>query len=347
MKYLKIGDLHIQDGNIDETDRIFDYIVSTVIPQKKIDAVILLGDAWHCHNIVKQTVCDCIKRNITKLLSTKVKVYYVVGNHDNENPRGGPVNSADLIIGHMDVTISGFTGYKRIGDSDVYIVGFRHQDMFVETCNKIYAENPNSIIIHHQTVDGSKYESGMPAIGGIPAANLPNKMFIGGHVHTKQSFGKFIYLGSPRALTFSDVNQDKGVHVFDDETLTFEFISLNHITKSFYSFDILETEYEEGQHNMTPTWKAGDDVKIHIHGSSDFYKKFCEINKGLQTANLGKVSFIPHVKKIMDSKVDSKQVETDIYKAFEGYVFNTYNAEPDMKGKIWDQMEILSKQVGA
>jgi DNA repair exonuclease SbcCD nuclease subunit len=338
MKHLLVGDLHIQDSNIAETDAMFDFIINDVLKGTKIDSVVLLGDAWHCHNIVKQSVSTCLKRNVLKLKEANSNVYYVTGNHDNENPRGGPVNSADLILGDTGVKISGFTEYHRITDSDLYAVGFRHQDMFVETCKEIYKLNPNSIILHHQTIDGSKYESGMPAIGGIVGSLLPNKMLIGGHVHKAQAFDKFTYPGSPRALTFSDVNEDKGVHIFNDETLQFEFISLNHLTKCFYSFDV-----KEGDEPIQSTWKAGDDVKIHVHGSSDFYKKFTEENKSLQST--GKVSFIPHIKKTIDSKVDSKQVETDIYKAFEGYVFNTYNAETDMKGKIWDQMETLSKQI--
>lgn len=344
MKHILIGDLHTQDNNIVETDAVIDYIINDILKNNKIDSVTLLGDWTHQHNIVRQSVSACIRSNVIKLKEANPNLYYVVGNHDNENPRGGPVNAADLIMEGVGIKISGFTGYERILNSNLYIVGFRHQDMFIETCKEIYAQNPNSIILAHQTIDGSKYESGMPAIGGIVGSLLPNKMFIQGHVHTKQSFDRFFYVGSPRALTFSDVNQDKGIHIFDDETLTFEFISLNHITKCFYSADFKESDLQDSILPVNPAWKAGDDIKLHIHGSSDFFKKVVEANKELVNSNLGKISFIPHIKKTTNSQVDSKEVETDIFKAFEGYVFNVYNADADMRGKIWEQMTALSNQ---
>jgi DNA repair exonuclease SbcCD nuclease subunit len=344
MKHLIIGDLHVQDSNIQETNTVFDFITSLAMADNSIKSIQFLGDLWHHHNILRQTVCDCATSGMKTVIEAGVPVYYKVGNHDNENPRGGPVNAADIVFKGLDVNVSGFTGYNRVGDSNLYSVGFRTQEAFVETCNEIYQENPDSIILHHQTINGSKYESGMPALGGILPELLPNRLFIGGHVHTKQSFGKFIYVGSPRALTMSDVNLDKGIHIFDDESLTFEFISLGDFTKRFYSVDI--NEFNNDEFTVNPNWKVTDDIKVNVYGSSDYYKKIVESSKQeIATGKYGRVRFTPHIKKIIDSKVSSKDVETDIYKAFEGYVKNVYNVNEETKGEIWKTIQHLEQQM--
>ena len=64
-----------------------------------------------------------------------------------------------------------------------------------------------------------------------------------GHYHTRSDNGRIFYLGNPYEMYWTDVNDTRGFHIFDTETL--EHAPINNPYKLFYNI-----YYEDTPHQM-------------------------------------------------------------------------------------------------
>tara|TARA_R100000697_G_scaffold121724_1_gene149480 strand:- start:419 stop:1195 length:777 start_codon:yes stop_codon:yes gene_type:complete len=81
------------------------------------------------------------------------------------------------------------------------------------------------VLFGHLDVAGFHMNKDMVSEGGLQPKIFENfDLVASGHFHTKSSRGNIHYLGTPYELTWSDYNDQKGFHIFDTETRTFERI---------------------------------------------------------------------------------------------------------------------------
>jgi DNA repair exonuclease SbcCD nuclease subunit len=69
------------------------------------------------------------------------------------------------------------------------------------------------------------------------------KKVFSGHFHTRSDNGKIFYLGNPYEIYWNDVNDTRGFHIFDTETL--EHTPINNPYKLFYNI-----YYDDTPHQM-------------------------------------------------------------------------------------------------
>tara|TARA_B100001063_G_C16328684_1_gene341051 strand:- start:28 stop:552 length:525 start_codon:yes stop_codon:yes gene_type:complete len=63
-----------------------------------------------------------------------------------------------------------------------------------------------------------------------------------GHYHTRSDNGKIFYLGNPYEMFWNDVNDTRGFHIFDTDTLT--HTPVNNPYKLFYNIYYEDTPYQ-------------------------------------------------------------------------------------------------------
>jgi len=63
-----------------------------------------------------------------------------------------------------------------------------------------------------------------------------------GHYHTRSSDGRISYLGNPYEMYWTDVNDTRGFHIFDTETLT--LTPINNPYKLFHNIYYEDTNYK-------------------------------------------------------------------------------------------------------
>ena len=63
-----------------------------------------------------------------------------------------------------------------------------------------------------------------------------------GHFHTRSTNGKIHYLGNPYEMYWNDVNDSRGFHIFDTDTLT--HTPVNNPYKLFYNIYYEDTNYK-------------------------------------------------------------------------------------------------------
>lgn len=342
-KDLVVGDLHIQINNLEESRRLLTYIKQVYL-ENQCRNLILLGDVFHTHSVVRQEVAylflEFIKDFYYSAISTdKSKLIIIAGNHDGISPTNATKNALDLIASEFATVISNNDGYIS-KDGYVFMPFLHNGDDFITLSNNNYDSSlvmgvSDPILICHQTFDGAAYESGAPAPHGVNSDKLKYTSIISGHIHTRQVIkDKVMYVGTPRAVTAGEVNDPKFLHIIsrnDDGSLVFNEIPTKDIVKNYYAFDVKEDDALTYNINLEGIDLSKDKVSVRITGTQAFYDRFISENKQF----LGVLRFIPKIKKDLDKKIDIEGTGESLEVSLERYVKTIADLDEEMKGDVW------------
>ncbi len=266
MKVLYVGDPHVTVPNLDESDRLMDFLVDTILVQKP-DMVVLLGDLMHNFAIVRTEVLDFWKEWLDTL-SEAQKLVVLVGNHDLANSGNDKYKSNSLSVFQlMRKKNLSIVEHAQVHGPIGFVPYMHDQEQFLEIANGLKAHGAKILVIH-QDINGSQYENGFYAPNGIDPEKLDYPLVIGGHIHKRQRFGKVILPGTARWMISSDANEPKGLWLVnhDDETgliTSEEFIDTSSVCQPIISLTFLEGE-------ATPVIPENARVTLELIGSSSW-----------------------------------------------------------------------------
>jgi DNA repair exonuclease SbcCD nuclease subunit len=215
MKSIFVGDPHVQPNNLEDVKNIFDLVERTQ-DTFKAEALIILGDLFHTHAVLRLEVVNFWQRTIIRMAGMFHKVILLVGNHDlvGDTQRERQMSALDTLkIGLKNVKI---IDRPAIYDGWGFMPYFSDGERFIEEANKL-AEAGVKTLICHQTFDGSQFENGFYAPGGIDQNRLLVTHIVSGHIHKTQTVGRVFYPGTPKWDTLSDANEAKGIWTFDGQ----------------------------------------------------------------------------------------------------------------------------------
>jgi DNA repair exonuclease SbcCD nuclease subunit len=126
-------------------------------------------------------------------------------------------------------------------------------------------------LICHNEFDGGTYDNGYYIKDGVKPEELNFDLVISGHIHKRSTIGKVRHPGSPRWLSASDANQEKGLWLVthDSDTgaiLEEEFLDTSDVCTPIYSY-----QFKEG--GEEPTIPHGSKTHIELIGSSEWISK--------------------------------------------------------------------------
>jgi DNA repair exonuclease SbcCD nuclease subunit len=214
VKILVVGDPHLKHTNLKMSIDFLKWIESLVGVHKP-DLVVNLGDTLPDHSVIRSEILS----EFTKHLKTFTSTPYVIlrGNHDQFKPN--------------DSTYHALTPFKS-GYKNIYIVD-TVTDLFGVTfvpflcSDEVWPEETNKIVFSHNTFLGADFGFKL-ATSGISLDVLNCEIVISGHIHKRQTLNttstQVVYPGTPYASSASDVDQEKGVMLFDTETYKMEYI---------------------------------------------------------------------------------------------------------------------------
>lgn len=337
MKTMIVGDLHSMPSNLEDTGIILD-LCKQHAKIHNVEAIIFLGDIFHTHAVVRQEPAHFVKRKVLAMTDLKIPIFLMAGNHDGQSPHSVETNSVRLVFGGMEdegiFVVDTPEGHLYKNFFMVPFIGDNNQ--FVASCQK----NPDSILVCHQTVAGAYYENKQLAPGGVNQNLLPQKFVIAGHIHMNQQVSKVFYPGTPRALTANEYNDSKGLWIFDSENYSWLMVSTDDLVKRFIRYEVEEGK-DWGDFNES-SWKPKDDVRIWVSGSETFYRQFVEEYEHLAD----RVRFIPNIRKVLGKSIDVEANGENLYKGLGRYVFDIYEADDNLKGKIWRKLQDLIPNLG-
>jgi DNA repair exonuclease SbcCD nuclease subunit len=212
MKVLFIGDPHLKISKFDISCKFLTW-VGEVVDRVKPDLVINLGDTFDTHAVVRSEVLTKFKEHVKQITAT-TPYFYILGNHDMYKPNDSKYHALETFkdIPNFKV-IDKIIHSSKMGMSFIPYI-HDHTQFPLET---------QPICIAHQTFVGADYGYHRPDVG-VDADKMNADIVISGHIHKRQNFGKVFYPGTPFAQSVDDVNQSKGLMLFDTDSYEQQFL---------------------------------------------------------------------------------------------------------------------------
>lgn len=212
-KILVCGDPHATEPELKDCQALVDFVCK-VARETKPDHIVLLGDLFHTHNIVHLEIQEFWARSIDQMAKL-AHVIIINGNHDSPHHKlsKASANRPFRSIPNVDVVLAE-DGIAWSVDKHFVFAPFCHTK--AELLHMLVGFE-DRVLFCHNTFLGAKYENGLYAKDGWDSTKFPNPLIVSGHIHTKMSFGKVIYPGSPRWRTAADANQAKSIVLMEFE----------------------------------------------------------------------------------------------------------------------------------
>jgi len=242
----KIGifsDIHIglgQDSSIwHETVLNFGKWASEKFNSLGITEIAIPGDIFHNRSEISVKTLDVCKQFFDYF--KEFELIISVGNHDVFKKNASDIHSLKLLSEWKNITIIDVNPeiYKTPSDKTV---------SFIPWATDLENFPKTDICFGHLDIQ-SFYMNGLKLCDhGFESKNLfeKSKYIISGHFHKKDfreyTDGNILYLGSPFQHNFGDINDERGIYVFDLDKKHFEFIqnTLSPIHKKIKVSDLMD-----------------------------------------------------------------------------------------------------------
>ena len=207
-----------------------------------VETVIHMGDAFDSRKSIDYQSLEWSKRVVFDNLKN-YDVHMVIGNHDTYYKNTNNVNSPELLL----QTYSNITTYSdpteiNVGGLNILLIPWINQENEAKTL-KMIGESKSKCAMGHLEFQGFRVNRQLVMEHGLDSIIFKNftKVF-SGHYHTRSDNGRIFYLGNPYEMYWTDVNDTRGFHIFDTETLT--HTPINNPYKLFYNIYYEDTPYQ-------------------------------------------------------------------------------------------------------
>lgn len=244
-----------------------------------VETVIHMGDAFDSRKGIDFQSLEWSKRVVFDPLS-KYDVHMVIGNHDIYYKDTNSINSPELLL----KTYENIKTYKdptevNIGGLNILLVPWINSEN-EEATFKLVKETTCKVAMGHLEFRGFKVNRQIVMEAGISCELFENFSHVfSGHYHTRSSNGLIHYLGNPYEMFWSDVDDPRGFHIFDTETL--ELTTINNPYKLFYNI-----YYEDTPHQMFDASKYKNKIVKVIVRKKSSPKEFEKFVDKLSTAGV-------------------------------------------------------------
>ena len=199
------------------------------IEENDIDNVIFCGDWFHQRSAVSVNTLHRSYESL-KLLASKVKnLYLIVGNHDSYYKNTIKVHSLKTFEQFDNVKIIEEPTHIKLGNKDTLLVpwGVELEELKQHTADIMLGHfEPGGVRVHGQMMENSHC--------GPEDLTSVSPVVFSGHYHSYNNLktnngGRLIFIGSPSQQNWGDVDEQRGVIVFDETkaNLDIRFIENN------------------------------------------------------------------------------------------------------------------------
>lgn len=210
-KILFIGDPHLRINDFEQSVKLLKWI-EQIADKYNPDIVCNLGDTFHNHAVLRSELMSEFHSHCQRI-AAKRPYWYVLGNHDQFKPKDAKYHALQMF------NIPNFTVFDEITEleeHDITVVPYVQEF-------KDFPQQTKSVCITHNTFIGADYGFKRED-AGVNADKVSADIIISGHIHKRQSFGNVVYPGTPYAHSANDVDQTKGLLLFDTATYEHVFI---------------------------------------------------------------------------------------------------------------------------
>lgn len=278
VKIAVIGDPHVKDDNISETQDLILRLIN-ILTQVKPDLIVFAGDMLHKFDeasVYSHKLSITFLREIKKIAN----VIFIIGNHDLSSPMSFLTDDhfftplyewSGLAVVDRVCSIFELKGFKFAAVP--YVTEGRFEEALHS--NQNYSHDTVHAIFAHQQFLGCKMDKVISKTGDKWSSEKP--LVISGHIHEHQQLAEnLIYVGTPRQSSFRD-STDKTISVFEFSNEKSE-VTGNQLSGISNGVHWIEKRISVGlpikvkiniRADQVPTWvpPEGHKIKLEITGS--------------------------------------------------------------------------------
>ena len=233
------GSKHLHD----HFELFYQNVFFPALEEHGVEAVIHMGDAFDSRKSIDYQSLEWAKRVVFDPLK-KYEVHMLVGNHDCYFKDSNHVNSPELLLqDYSNIKTYSSPTNTKIGGIDITLIPWICSDNYDETLKVIQKSNAK-IAMGHLELRGFYVNKHLVMDDHGMDSTIFSKFekVFSGHYHTRSDNGKIFYLGNPYEMYWTDVNDIRGFHIFDTETLI--HTPVNNPYKLFYNIYYDDTPYQ-------------------------------------------------------------------------------------------------------
>jgi predicted phosphodiesterase len=233
------------------------------LEEQGVEIVVHMGDAFDNRKSIDFWGLDWTRRVVLEPLR-KYEVHMIVGNHDIFLRNSTEINAPELLLkDYPNIKTYSSPTNTKVGGIDMTFIPWICSENYDETL-KVIKKSKAKIAMGHLELQGFRVNKHliMEEHGLDPNIFTKFQKVFSGHYHTRSDNGRIFYLGNPYEMYWTDVNDTRGFHIFDTETL--EHTPINNPYKLFYNI-----YYEDTPHQMFDvTEYANKIVKVIVRKKS-------------------------------------------------------------------------------
>jgi DNA repair exonuclease SbcCD nuclease subunit len=208
------------------------------------DILFILGDWFDNRQLLDIYVMNSSIDIILELVEI-LPVYFITGNHDIYKKHDTDINSLRPFKTINNITIFEKPVVITNGESKILILPWVG-DINME--EKYVKQNQYDYVFAHTNIAGFRYDNNRHIHKGANLTNIKGiKRLFSGHIHKRQEYQQFLYVGSPFSTKRSDIGNSKGVYYFNPTTNKIKFTENNYspIFQKILLENILEFTLDE------------------------------------------------------------------------------------------------------
>ena len=299
--------------------KFYNDVFFPTIEKEGITTVIDMGDTFDSRKGIDFSALAWSKVNyFDRLEKLGCTVHTIVGNHTAYYKNTNEVNAIDLLLREYDnIHIYSEATEIKVDKLNILLVPWINNEN-QKTTLKLIEKTSCPVTMGHLELKGFRIHRGYVMESGTDC-NLFKKFerVFSGHYHTRSNQDNIYYLGNPYEIYWNDLEDTRGFHLFDTDTL--EHTPVNNPYRIFYNI-----YYEDNDYQTFDTREyEGKIVKLIVRKKTN-PKKFEKFVDKLYNSNV-------HELKIIENFVIQ---ESEDFEAFESEdtlsILNRYIEEAEI-----------------
>ena len=224
--------------------KFYNDVFFPTLEKEGITTVVDMGDTFDSRKGIDFSALSWAKNNYyDRLQQMGVAVHTIVGNHTAYYKNTNEVNAVDLLLREYDnVTVYSDPTEVKLGNLKTLFIPWINQENQENTL-KLVQKTSCKCAMGHLELQGFRVNKQIVMEHGLESKLFDKfKRVYSGHYHTRSNNGTVFYLGNPYEMFWNDVNDTRGFHIFDTETL--EHTPINNPYKLFYNIYYEDTNYQ-------------------------------------------------------------------------------------------------------
>lgn len=210
--------------------RFYERVFFPTLKRDSVDAVIDMGDTFDARKGIDFWSLNWAKENYYNILrDLEIPVHTIIGNHTAFYKDTNDLNSVELLLREYDNVICYADPTEvKIGSMEALLIPWINNENREKTLEMINATKAKVVFGHLELSGFWPNRNYMMEHGDDPSIFQRFEKVFSGHYHHRGHSDNIHYLGNPYEIYWTDVEDPRGFHIIDTETLELKQINNPH-----------------------------------------------------------------------------------------------------------------------